>query len=370
MNLDFSEGQKLLQKTTREFLEDRSPLQSCRRVLESGTGLDPELWKGAAQMGWLATAIPEEFGGAGFGCLELAVIAEEVGRALAPIPLASSVYLATEAILTGGTQEQKTRYLPRLAAGELIGTLALAERPGHPGPNDTTTVSKSGRVTGKKIAVPDGNVATLAVVGAQVDGSFTLVLVELDDPGVQRQELDSIDPTHSSANLILDGAQAEPLGVVGEGWELLEHVLDSAAVLLAFEQIGGAQRALELTKDFTMDRYAFGRPVASFQALKHRMADVYVAIELARSNCLWGAWALSEMANELGIAACSARISAIQAFELAAVEMLQMHGGIGFTWEHDCHLFYRRAKHDAVVLGSTHHWREKLVQRLVKQQAA
>ncbi len=369
MNFDFSEAQKLLQKTTREFLRDRAPLASCRRVLESGTGWDPELWKGAAEMGWLGTAVPEEFGGAGFGYLELAVIAEEIGRALAPIPLASSVYLATEAILRGGTLEQMKRYLPRLAVGELIGTLALAERPGHPGAAEIATVFERGRVTGTKIAVPDGNVANFAVVGARAKGGLALVLVDLDGAGVERRALDSIDPTHSSASLILD-TLAEPLGHAGQGWDLLARILDRAAVLLAFEQVGGAERALELTQDFTTDRYAFGRPVGSFQALKHRMVDVYVAIELARSNCLWGAWALGQETGEIGIAAASARISATRAFELAAVEMVQMHGGIGVTWEHDCHLFYRRAKHDAVLLGSAQHWREQLVQRLMSRHAA
>ena len=370
MNFDFSEAQKLLQQTTREFLAERAPLQACRRVLEAGTGWDPELWKAAAQMGWLGTALPEELGGAGFGYLELALIAEEVGRALAAIPFASSTYVATEAILRGGSPEQRRRYLPRLAAGELIGTLALAERPGHPRPHDIATVFEHGRVSGTKIAVPGGNVANFAVVAARATNDVALVLVELNGAGVQRGAVDSIDPTHSSARLIFENAPAELLGGAANGWDLLERVLDGAAVLLAFEQVGGAQRALELAKDYTMDRYAFGRPVASFQALKHRMVDVYVAIELARSNCLWGAWALSEQASDLGIAACSARISATRAFELAAVEMVQMHGGIGFTWEHDCHLFYRRAKHNAVVLGSAHHWREKLVQRLVDRQAA
>jgi len=370
MNFDFSEGQKLLQRTTREFLRDRAPLQSCRRVIESGGGWEPGLWKGAAELGWLGTAVPEKYGGAGLGYLELALIAEEIGRALAPIPFASSVYLSTEAILRGGTPDQRQRYLPRLVSGELVGALALAERPGHPEASDTATVFERGRVTGTKIAVPDGTVATLGIVSARAKHGVTLVLVDLDGPGVRRQALDSIDPTHPSASLVFEDAPAESLAGVEEGWDLLEGILDRAAVLLAFEQVGGAQRALELTKEFTLTRYAFGRPVASFQALKHRMVDVYVAIELARSNCLWGAWALSEEAKEIGIAACSARISASRAFELAAAEMLQMHGGVGFTWEHDCHLFYRRAKHDAIVLGATHHWREKLVQRLSRREAA
>ncbi len=369
MNFGFSDGQKELQQTVREFLHDRAPLQACRRLLEAGEGWDPGLWQETAALGWLGTVVPEQYGGAGLGYLELAVIAEEIGRALAPMPFASSVYLATEAILRGGSPDQRQRFLPRLVSGEIIGTLALAERPGHPDPSDTGTVLERGRLTGTKIAVVDGAVAALGIVSARGEHGTTLVLVDLDGPGVRRQAQASIDPTHSSASFVFEDAPAEPLAGVNEGWSFLEGLLDRAAVLLAFEQVGGASRALELTKEFTLSRYAFGRPVASFQALKHRMVDVYVALELARSNCLWGAWALSEETTEIDVAACSARISASRAFDLAAAEMLQMHGGVGFTWEHDGHLFYRRAKHDALVLGATHAWAEKLVQRLIRRAA-
>jgi alkylation response protein AidB-like acyl-CoA dehydrogenase len=369
MNFDFSDGQKALRQTARQFLQDRAPLPACRRVLESGEGWDPGLWQETATLGWLGAVVPEQYGGAGLGYLELAVIAEEIGRALAPMPFASSVYLATEAILRGGSPDQRQRFLPRLVSGEVVGTLALAERPGHPDPSDTGTVFERGRLTGTKIAVVDGAIATLGIVSARGEQGPALVVVDLDGRAVRRQAHASIDPTHSSASFVFENAPAEPLAGVSDGWSFLEELLDRAAVLLAFEQVGGATRALELTKEFTLTRYAFGRPVASFQALKHRMVDVYVALELARSNCLWGAWALSGGTTEIDVAACSARISASRAFDLAAAEMLQMHGGIGFTWEHDCHLFYRRAKHDALVLGATYSWGEKLVQRLIRRAA-
>ena len=370
MNLDFSEDQRLLQKAALDFLGDRSPLQANRNVLESDAQLDAELWKGVAEMGWLGTVVPEEHGGAGFGHLELALIAEEVGRALAPVPFGSSVYLATEAILLAGTPEQKKSHLPRLASGDAIGTLAWSEAPGDPDPGTLRTRLAGERLSGTKVAVADGNAATLAVVVAESDGGPVLTLVELDGTGVKRTAAESIDPTRSCATLTFEGAPAERLGEPGRGWALLERLLDRAAVLLAFEQLGGAERAFELTREYTLGRYAFGRPVASFQALKHRMADLYAALELARSNAYYGAWALSHDAPELGVAACSARVSATEAFELAAQEMVQMHGGVGFTWEYDCHLFYRRSRHDAVVLGSTAHWREKLVQRLVAGRGA
>ncbi len=370
MNLDFSEDQKLLQKTARDFLAERSPLAADREVLEKGSHWNAELWKAAAEMGWQGAAIPEEYGGAGFGYLELALIAQEIGRALAPIPFGSSVYLATEAILLSGNDQQRKKWLPPLASGAAVGTLALAEGPGFPSPASLKTSFSGGKLNGKKIGVPDGNVATFAVVAAKSGAGVSLALVELSGPGVTRSATESIDPTRSAAEITFKDAPAELLGDDGRGWDLLERVLDRAAVLQAFEQLGGAERAFEGTREFTMGRYAFGRPIASFQALKHRMADLYVKIELAKSNCFWAAWALSENNSELALAAPAARVSATDAFDSCAVEMVQMHGGVGFTWEYDCHLFYRRAKHQAVALGSPAHWREKLVQRLIAKQAA
>jgi len=370
MNLDFSEDQKLLQKTARDFLSERAPLQVDRDVLEGGSHWNAELWKAAAEMGWQGAAIPEEYGGAGFGYLELVLIAQEIGRALAPIPFGPSVYIATEAILLAGQDQQRKKWLPALANGSAVGTLALAEGPGFPSQQSLKATLSGGKLTGKKIGVPDGNVATFAVVVARSGAGISLALVDLAGPGVTRTATESIDPTRASAELTFKDAPAELLGDEGRGWELLEKVLDRAAVLQAFEQLGGAERAFEMTREFTMGRYAFGRPIGSFQALKHRMADLYVAIELAKSNCFWAVWALSTDNAELALSAPAARVSATEAFDLAAVEMVQMHGGVGFTWEYDCHLFYRRAKHLAVALGSPAHWREKLVQRLIAKQAA
>ena len=370
MNFDFSEEQKLLQKTVRDYLEEHAPLQVNRDVLESDTVThDAGLWAGAAEMGWLGAAAPEELGGAGFGYLELALIAEELGRALAPIPFGSSVYLATEALLLAGKTEQREKYVPGLVSGERIGTLALAEAPGPFDPARTACRLEGGKLSGSKIAVPDGAAATLAVVLAKSGASLSLALVDLDGPGVERRASRSIDPTRVPAELHFSDAPAELLGGLGEGAALVERLLDRAAVLTAFEQVGGAERAFEMTRDQIMGRYAFGRPIASFQAIKHRMADQYAALELARSNAYYGAWALENDAEELGTAACSARVSASIAGELVSQEMVQFYGGVGYTWEYDCHLFYRRAKHLSVVLGTAADWREKLIQRLLAQQA-
>jgi alkylation response protein AidB-like acyl-CoA dehydrogenase len=212
--------------------------------------------------------------------------------------------------------------------------------------------------------VPDGEAAGLAVVAAREGAGLSLVLVELGAAGVTREPLACVDPSRSIARLRFEGAPAERLGAAGLGAATIERLLDRAAVLMAFEQLGGAQRAFEITREFCLGRYAFGRPIASFQALKHRLADLYVAIELARSSCYYAAWALSAGSDELPRAACGARVSASDAFELAGREMIQLHGGVGFTWEYDCHLFYRRSKFLALALGNASQWREKLIQRL------
>ena len=365
MNFDFSEEQKLLQKTTHDYLQEHSPLAVARAVLESDASYSPELWKGAAEMGWLGVTIPEEHGGAGYGHLELALIAQEIGAVLAPIPFSSSVYLATEALLLAGSPEQQARLLPRLASGDAIGTFALAEGAGRVSEQTLGTRLSAGALEGTKLPVPDGDIADFAVVVARDGEGACLALVELDARGVEVTRVDSIDPSRSQARLELRGAQAERLESADQtGWSLVSHLLDRAAVLAAFEQLGGALRAFDITREFTLNRYAFGRPIASFQALKHRLADCYVELELARSNGYYGAWALASGSDELPLAACAARASACDAFELSTREMIQMHGGVGYTWEYDCHLFYRRAKLLSVALGSADHWRELLMQRL------
>ena len=363
MNFDFSEDQKLLQKTARDYLAEHCGLDVCRSVLESGGTHSDALWKGVAEMGWLGAAVPEEYGGAGFSRLELALIAQELGRALAPIPFGPSVCLVTEALLELGSEEQKKKYLPRLAAGELIGTFAHSERAGRSGVADVATTFARGAVSGVKFPVPDGAIAGLALVVAKGDGGPLLALVELDGNGVEVTPVGSIDPSRPASRIAFDGARAEALAN-GAGEAAILRVLDRAAVLTAFEQIGGAERALEVTRDFTLHRYAFGRPVASFQAIKHRLADVYAGIQLATSNAYYGAWALSTAAPELAVAACGARISASEAFDLAGKEIIQMHGGVGFTWEYDCHLFYRRAKLLSLALGTPGEWRDRLIDRL------
>lgn len=361
MNLEFSEDQKFVQQAARDYLAEHCDLSLARSVLESDLTHGAELWKGVAEMGYLGTVVPESHGGAGMGHLELALIAQELGRALAPIPFSSSVYLATEALLQAGSDEQKKKYLPMLASGDAVGTLALCEGVGDFHAQALNTRFAKGKLSGVKLPVPDGGAATLAVVAAREGDKTVLALTDLSGPGVNRQVLESFDPSRKLARIQFEDAPAERLE--GDGAQVISDVLDRAAVLLAYEQIGGAERALEMTRTHTMGRFAFGRPVASFQALKHRLADLYGKIQVAISNGYWAAWALENGEAELGQAAAAVRVAASDAFVLASEEMIQMHGGVGFTWEYDCHLFYRRAKGTAHVIGTPDEWREKFVAR-------
>ena len=363
MNFDFSPDQRSLRDQARKFLAEHSSSTRVRRILDGAAPYDAELWRGMGEMGWVGTAIPEPYGGAGFGHLELCVIAEELGRSLAPTPFSSTIYLASEALLLAGSEAQKKKWLPRIAQAEAIGCLALAEGAHVATPANLATRAQGGRITGTKLPVMDGDVADFAVVlAAESAGRAGLFVVDLKAAGVTRTSVTTVDPTRSHARLVFDGAAAEPLG--GPGWPLAERLLDRAAVLVAFEQLGGAQAALDMARDYALGRFAFGRPIGSFQAIKHKLADVYVALELARSNAYYGAWALSTDAPALPVAAATARVAASEAFYLAAKENIQTHGGMGFTWEFDCHMYYRRAKLLALAIGSTPRWKDKLITRL------
>jgi len=339
-------------------------------ILEGDEPFDQALWKSIVEMGWTATTIPEEYGGIGLGHLELCVIAEELGRVLAPTPFSSSVYLATEALLQFGSNDQKQAWLPKLAAGEVIGTVAVSEGTKAATQKNISTTAADGRLSGTKIPVPDGDVAGFAIVIAKdSDSASSLYIVDLNAAGVSRAPVKTLDPTRSHATITLEGAPGELLGAAGAGWSQLDTVFDRAAVLFAWEQVGGAEAALQMARDYAMGRFAFGRPIASFQAIKHKLADMYIAHTLARSNCYYGAWALSTNAPELPLAAATARVSATEAFHECSKENIQTHGGMGFTWEFDCHLYYRRSKLLSVNLGALPRWKDRLVTRIEQSNA-
>ena len=375
MNFDFSDDPKQLRDEARRFLSEKCPPKAVRAVIDGKATYDRELWKGLADMGFLGVAIPEAFGGSGAGHLELCVIAEEMGRALAPVPFSSTVYLAAEALMLAGSEAQKQKWLPAIASGSAIGTLALFEGTGNPSPAAIKLTATNGVLNGVKKPVPDGAVADFAIVAAR-NGStgretdISLFLVDLTCDGVETRALANIDPSRGQAEITFTNVKAELLGPASEGWSILTRVLDRAAVLIGFEQVGGADRALEMGRDYALDRIAFGRQIGSFQAVKHMLADMYVSATLARSNCYYGAWALSTNASELPEAAASARISATQAFQHCAKNNIQVHGGMGFTWEFDCHLYYRRANALAVGLGSLSYWEDALIDRMRQRNAA
>jgi len=381
MEFEFSAEQQQLKDQVRRFLADRCDRNAVRAVLEGEQPFDRPLWKAMGELGYLSASIPEAYGGLGAGYLEACVIAEELGRAVAPVPFGSSIALAAEFLLMAGTEAQKQKYLPRVASGESIGTLALVEGTGRvTAASIAASVVRAGEsasLSGRKTAVADGDIADFAVVAARdpsevSTGSprISLFLVDLQQSGVKRSPLATIDPTRSHAELDFDKASAEPLGEPGAGLSIIDSVFDRAAILTAFEQLGGADRALEMARDYALERFAFGRPIGSLQAIKHMLADMYVSATLARSNCYYGAWALSTDAPELPTAAATARVSATQAYQHCSRNNIQVHGGMGFTWQFDCHLYYRRSNLLAVSLGPLSGWEDRLIERLREQRAA
>ncbi len=368
MNFDFSDDLEQVRAEARGFLT-RHAATSARKALEDGSGFDRALWAGIGGMGWIGAAIPEEFGGSGLGEEGLCVLAEEIGRSLAATPFASSAYLAAQALMRFGTTDQKARYLPGLADGSLIGCFALAEGAGAPRAAGIAAAIQDGHLRGTKQPVIDGSVAHLAVVAVRNGGEIGLALVELDQACVSRSVLQSLDPSRDTARIDFDGARAEILpGAIG--FSAVEALLDRAAVLFAFEQLGGAQACLDMARDYALERQAFGRKIGSFQAIKHKLADVYIAIEIARSNAYYGAWALGADAPDLTSAGAAARVAASHAYELASAENIQTHGGMGFTWQYDCHLYYRRAKHLSLVIGAAPFWKDRLISAIEHRNAA
>src|ERR1700712_1448161 len=367
MNFDFSEDLKQLRDQSRRFLSERCTPAVVRRSLDGHERYAADLWREIAEMGWIGAAIPEAFGGAGLGYEGLLVLAEERGRAVAPVPFSSTAYLAAEAILTAGSDAQRQEYLPRLADGSLIGCLALSEDTGNPEPSGIHARVIGGRLSGAKWPVADGGIADIAVVVAcdehRQPGLFIAELA-----GVRRRDLRTLDPTRNHARLDFDAKAVAKLG--SGGWGAVQRVLDRAAILFAFEQVGGADACLQMAREYAQERYAFGRPIGSVQAIKHKLADMYLALEVARSNAYYGAWALGADATAFGLAAATARVSATEAFHLASKENIQTHGGIGFTWDVDCHLFYRRSKQLGLTIGSAPFWKDRLGGLLENPKAA
>jgi alkylation response protein AidB-like acyl-CoA dehydrogenase len=366
MNLDFSDDQKFLQDEAKKFFDKEGGLANARRVMDESLEGDKELWQKIVELGWTGIRVPEAYEGLGLGHLELCVIAEELGRSLAPVPFSSSVYFFTEAIIKYGSEAIKTDLLPKLVSGEVIGTYGIAEQMHQTTESNLTVSVASEKINGIKIAVPDAGMATHMIVVVKSSNGSDLRLLDLGDSSVTITQQKNIDTSRAFFKIEFKDTPSKLVGEAGHGWAHIQHLLDQAAVLFAFEQVGGSQAALDMAKAYSLERFAFGRQIGSYQAIKHKLADMYIALTLAKSNCYYGAWALSSESAELPLAAATARVSATKAFQLCSKENIQTHGGNGFTWEYDCHLFYKRSKVLSVLVGSESTWKEKLVSNLEK----
>ncbi len=369
MNFAFSEEQEELRRITRQFLESKSPETEVRRLMETTEGYDPAVWSQMAnELGLQSLVIPEEYGGQGFTYVELTVVLEEMGRALLAAPFYSTVVLATNAILHSGDEAAKKEILPGIASGETIATLALTEPNGKwdlSGVEATATKDgDSWTIDGTKMFVLDGHVADLIVVAARTGEGLSLFTVAGDAAGLTRTPLATMDQTRKQAKLEFSGVPATLIGTEGGADEVLGRVLDLAVVALAAEQVGGAQKVLDMSVEYAKDRVQFGRPIGSFQAIKHKCADMLLEVESAKSAAYYAAWCAAELNDELPEVACLAKAYCSEAYFHSAAENIQIHGGIGFTWEHPAHLYFKRAKSSELLFGDPTYHRELLAQRL------
>ncbi|WAH55406.1 acyl-CoA/acyl-ACP dehydrogenase [Pseudomonas silvicola] len=363
MNFDFSAEQEQLRDQARKIFS--KALSSARRVLETGITHDSELWASIVALGWPAAGIAEEAGGLGLSALEWCVVAEEAGRVLAPVPFASSVQMATVMLQQLQPCPNAHALLEALACGESIASVAFLERGQDSWTNRPSVRIVDGRLNGRKALVADAGVADAFIVSAlDEQDNPGWWWVNARDAGVNLEVVTAIDRVRSHADLCLDRVVATRLGA-GLPWQAVtERALNASAVLVAFEQLGTAEAALALTLDYINTRKTFNRTVASYQAVKHQMADLYVKLQLARSHCYYGAWALTEAPDVLPLAAAGARLAASDALNDVAEAAVELHGGIGFTWESDVQLFYRRARLLATQLGGRAVWSQRLVDAL------
>jgi alkylation response protein AidB-like acyl-CoA dehydrogenase len=369
MNFAFSEEQEELRTAVRRFLQEKSPETEVRRLMETEDGYDPAVWSQMAdQLGLQSITIPEEYGGSGFSYVELIVILEEMGSALLCAPYFATVALAANALLTSGDDSAKKDLLPGLASGETIGTLAITEDNGRwDFEGVALQASESGgawTLDGHKSFVIDGHIANLILVAARTSAGLSLFAVEGDASGLTRTSLPTMDQTRKQARLVFESTPARLIGTDGGAADGLTKTLDLAAVALAAEQVGGAQHCLDSSVDYAKNRIQFGRPIGSFQAIKHKCADMLLEVESAKSAAYYAGWAAAEDSDELPVVASLAKSYCSEAYFHAAAENIQIHGGIGFTWEHDAHLYFKRAKSSELLFGDPAYHRELLAQRI------
>jgi alkylation response protein AidB-like acyl-CoA dehydrogenase len=369
VNFAFSDEQEELRNIVRQFLEAKSPESAVREQMETEAGFDAEVWgQMAEQLGLQSLIVPEEFGGQGYGYVELTVVLEEMGRSLVCAPFFSTVVLATNTLLQAGDEAACAAHLPGIASGETIATLAVTEANGRwdeSGIEATASPAGDGwTIDGTKMFVLDGHTASLVLVAARTSAGVSLFAVDGDASGLTRTALPTMDQTRKQAKLEFAGTPATLIGTDGGGWDVLSRVLDLAAVALAAEQVGGAQACLDMAVEYAKVRVQFGRPIGSFQAIKHKCADMLLEVESAKSAAYYAGWCASEMNDELPAVASLAKAYCSEAYFHAAAENIQIHGGIGFTWEHPAHLYFKRAKSSELLFGDPTYHRELLAQRI------
>jgi alkylation response protein AidB-like acyl-CoA dehydrogenase len=364
----FTDEQEQFRSAIRRFLNDKSPTTEVRRLMATAEGYDPQVWRQMSEeLALPGIAIPEQYGGAGFGMVELCIVAEELGRALLCAPFFSTSVLAANAILNAGTEEQKASLLPDLASGARLATLAITEPNGSWDPASIETVARF-RIDGTKSYVVDGHIADLLVVAARVPSSsgragLGLFTVDAKDAGVERRLLESMDPTRKLARIDFRGPHCTLLGELDDGAKRIQRTIDQATIALANEMMGGAQALLDSAVKYSKLRVQFGREIGSFQAIKHKLSDMLLEVELAKSASYCAAQAAAIDDPEWPALASLAKASASETYLHTAIETIQIHGGIGFTWDNDTHLWFKRAKSSEIFLGQPSYHRELLMQR-------
>ncbi len=374
MKLGYSTEQQEMRESVRRFLADRMPLPRVRELMDSPDGTDEKTWNYAgSQLGLQAIAIPEEFGGAGFTFAEQAIVLEELGAALYPGPYLASAVLAANALLASSDDEAKRDFLPGIASGETVATLAFTEDDGAWEPDAITLTATHAAgaqpeggwvLDGHKSFVLDGYTAGLILAVARTADGLSLFAVTPDADGLTRKQLPTLDQTRRLARLEFSAVPARLIGAAGEGAAILNESLDIAAIAQAAEQLGGAQRALDMAVSYAKIRHQFGRPIGSFQAIKHRCADLLLEVESLRSAVGYAAAAVAEDSAEVPVVAALVKALASDTYFHVAAENIQIHGGIGFTWEHDAHLYFKRAKASELFLGDASYHRERLATRI------
>ncbi|MEE3328060.1 MAG: acyl-CoA dehydrogenase family protein [Myxococcota bacterium] len=377
MDFRFNEEQDELRAMARSFLEENSDSEAIRRAMDSELGWDPELWAQlAGELGWAAVHIPEAYGGLDLGHVELVALMEIMGEHLTCAPFLSSVVLSTHLLLESGDEEKKQAFLPALAEGEARASLAFAHRQGGAGPEDiTATVERHGddyRLEGEYGFVVDGHSADQLILAARSPGTqgldgISLFLIPDDTPGIARRALPTMDQTRRLAEVDLPGVILPAQTLLGE-WEAsgpaLWRSLQLSAIALAAEQVGGAQACLDMSVAYATEREQFGRPIGSFQAIKHKCADMMVLVESARSAVYYAACAANEGGEELSACAALAKAYCSDAYFQCAADAIQIHGGVGFTWEYDVHLHFKRARSSEHLLGAPPYHRERVAREI------